>query len=502
MSKFITNVERDGNTFIVNFPQNPDYEPTQPRTNKVVLKYPGGSSAFTLTQDVREIVYYFVFKDNMETTISKTIESGTTSLTIPIDTNYEGITFGDKPSWVTNVSLSSDTSGKIIKITTLQQEEEQPQRECNIDVKIDERVLGTFTIVQKKGKDIEIIYKYVFVTTNTNEIIVQKSSADTTETIYATSENYYNFSAVTQNSEWLTASCDNNGNVTYRITAQEYNTNPRNGTVKVYASTGASDYNRLEVGTITVKQDAGETLTYSYVLNGTTTTGTSITENYSSAATSVTIAATNNNYYNFSVETNYPWITCSIDSDGNVSYSFDTQQPNTEARSGSIIVYGYKLLSEDTEIKQLATITINQAAGEVQMRNVTIIFPKKLVVEANGHPNGALAHIYITTENGGELVQYSWECEVTPGRNIFNCDQISQFDITIPTGTPSKEFIFNYESNGGSGNIIGSDWLERIVCTFDYSTGSGDQSFIVDIPADDSTVTLGQANPNLIINYS
>ena len=468
MSKFITNVERNGSTFIVNFPQNPEYEPAQPRTDKVVLRYPGGNATFTLIQEAREIVYYFFFQENLDTTISKTISSATTSVNIPINTNYESITFGEKPSWVTNVSLVNNS----INITTLAQEEEQPERTCSIDVKSNNNVLGTFTIKQLKGKDKELVYNYVFVTTNTNEITVQKNSAATTETIYATSENYHNFSAVTQNSEWLTAVCDNNGNVTYTITAQDYNTNLRSGVVKVYASTAASDYNRVEVGTVNVRQDAGQTLNYSYLLNGTSVTGTTISENYSSAATSVTITAVNENYYDFGVETDYPWITCSINSNGNVSYNFTAQQPNTTQRSGLIRVYGYKYLSSDTERKHLATINITQAAGAVQTRVIEVELPDYIYVNVTGEAGSGSEYgeALITIGIEGRHVFYTSNGGFTPGNIVeFTAEERTIGFLTTDFGSFPLICTFRYQGNSSSedGEVygLGVSWLNNVGTT-------------------------------------
>lgn len=336
---------------------------------------------------------------------------------------------------------------------------------------IDEQVQSDRVIITQAG--VTPIERYFrFIANNSSAYTPTTFDSTTASTSYSYETNYENLT-ISNTNNWITGVTLNNNTININV-LENFEIISRSGIINIYSDSTL-------IGILTINQ-SGATPRFIFTANNSSAyTPTA----YSSTGT-ITSVAYETNIPSLTISYNDNWLTNVSLNNGNINYTIESNTGTT--RSSNIYIKSNNI--------NVGILTINQNEAT---RQVTIKFPNILKVKIKNLPQSVnSATIYI---NG---VDNSWECYNLENETIvdFYNEHIYRPQVTVPMGATTKEFTFTYEPNGGSGNIIGDEWMSGINCRFDSDTGSGDQPFNIDIPANVSTVTLENLNNVLIITYT
>lgn len=434
------------------------------RTGTITVKS-GNTSVGVLTVVQAGIAKYFIFNQTGENNATVNFASSpSSSQELAYSTTYSNLTVSAASNWITATINSSGVQVQASNNTSIN------SRTGMIYVKSGNETVGTVYVNQSAATPY-----FKFTINNSSAYTPSTYSSASASSSFAYTTNYNNLS-VENGISWITATLVNS-NLNIVLTANS-SLSARNGSVNVKSGNDT-------VGTLTVNQ-SGATPYFVFTANNSTAYTPST---YSSAGTSTSVAySTNMQGLTASASTN--WITGVTLSNGTLSYSINNNSAGSAARTGTITV--------KSGATSVGVLTLNQSSGAVITRMVTVEFPDILNVEISGirpAQEGTQASIIIDG--------MSWVCDyLEDGMVEFVNSDIHQSEINVTTASTAYTFNFNFESdNGGSGSVNGQGWLSEINVGFVPEGGTGEQPFNVNIPAGQSTVTLYQLNPNVVITY-
>ena len=236
----------------------------------------------TITQEAPSIEYYFYWDETQTSEITSRVNSATTSTSKAYTTNYENITFtyGDFITGLTD-------NNNIVEVSFNENPVGSTERSSVVTVNSDGTEIGTFTVIQNGGEE---LYFY-WVENNESALTANVNSADTS-VMKAYATNYPN---ITFNyGEWITSVVDNTPNVTVNFEENPVGASARTKTISVLSD-------GTEIGTLTIRQSAGEDIYFYWV------------ENNSSAIT-INNIEWDTSYIAKECRTNIPLITFGLDS--------------------------------------------------------------------------------------------------------------------------------------------------------------------------------------------
>lgn len=340
---------------------------------------------------------------------------------------------------------------------------------------VDEQVQSNTVIITQNGVT-PIVRYFRFTANNSSAYTPSTFAAVTASTNYAYQTNYENLT-VSNTNNWITGVTLSSNNVNINI-LENFDISSRSGSVNIYS-------NSTLIGVLNISQNGAEPRFVFTANNSTAYTPST----YTSAGTNTSVAY-ETNIPGLTIQNDNNWIIGATLNNGTLSYSVGENSAGSSARSGSMYVK-----SGSTTI---GILTLNQAAGAVITRTVTVEFPDVINAEISG--------IRPAQEGTSAVISIDgmyWNCDdLQQGMVQFFSNSSRSVVFEAATGATSKQFIFNFEpGNGGDGQITGKIWLSEINSHFDSERGTGDQPFNVNIPAGSNRVELYSSNPNVIITY-